>query len=250
MKTTIAALTDVPEALRSEYEAKDGKFVLRVEGEIPEVTETNRRLAEFRDNNIALLKEKATLEGTLKSFEGLDVNEYKALKTKVEALEKKKPAGDEDVEAKIRAAVASALEPVNAQLRAEADTRQKAEQKLAQRDLEGKLRAVGVKLKVEERAMDDFLARATRVFGVDGVARDGDVVRYSKEKVTEPLSMEEWGRDLLVDAPHLFAASKGGGANPGSGGAGRRTISGADPLELGRHMEEIAKGTIQVNPSS
>jgi len=250
MKTKIAALTEVAEALRGEYIERDGAFVLKVEGEIPELVEMKNNLTEFRDNNIKLMKEQAAIQNQLKAFEGIDPTDHRMLVKKLEELEKKGGVKDPaDIEARIRSAVQEALEPVNKKLAVEETHRKEAEHKLALSALEGKLRDVGAKLKVEERAMPDFLTRATKVFGVDGVAREGEKLLYSKEKVTDPLSMEEWGKNLLVDAPHLFTPSRGGGAAPGVGAGGQRTISAADPLELGRHAKEIAEGKIIVVPA-
>jgi len=256
MKTTYASLTEVPEAFRSEYvQQSDGTYKVKLEGDVPELLEERRRLAEFRDNNIRLMKEKteldgkkAELESRLKGFEGIDPTEHASLKQQLAELQKKTPP---DIEMRIQQAVASAINPLQKEVAAEREARKTAETSLKKRDLEASLRDVGGKLKVEERAMPDFLARGLRTFGLDGVARDGEKQLYSKENVTEPLSMEEWGKTLLVDAPHLFVPSKGGGAAPGPGGpGGKRTISTTDPLELGRLAKEIAKGEIIVVPPS
>jgi hypothetical protein len=248
MKPIIASLTDVSENLRSEYEARDGAFHLKLDGELPELKDVKEKLSSFRDNNIRLIKEAEATSAKLKNLEGLDPVEFAALKMKVAEFEKTGTKGPADIETKIRQAVAAAVEPLQKQVLAETETRKAAEASLAQRDLETKLRAVGTKLKVLDSAVTDFLSRGLRTFKPDGLAYEGDKQMYSREKVTEPLSMEEWGRIQLIEAPHLFTPSQGGGARPGPGGAGKRTVSASDPVELGRHADAIAKGEIVVVP--
>jgi len=248
MKPIIANLTDVPEALRGEYEPKDGAFRLKLDAELPEVLELKKNLAEFRDNNIKYLKDKEEAIAKLKTYDGIDPAEHTALKARVAEFEKKGGKDPADIETKIRQAVQAAVEPLKKQVASETETRKAAEERLAQKDLETKLRAVGTKLKVIDSAVPDFLSRGLRAFKADGIAYDGDKQLYSREKVTEPLGMEEWGRIQLIEAPHLFVPSQGGGAHPGPGGAGKRTISASDPVELGRHVDAIAKGEIVVVP--
>jgi hypothetical protein len=250
MKIQVAALTEVPEPLRGEYEQKDGAFFLKLEGEIPELVSVKKDLTEFRDNNIKYLKEKDAAVQKLKEYDGIDPVEYAAMKQKLVDLEKKGGVKDpSDIETKIRLAVDAAVTPLKEQVQLEQKTRVEAELRLKQRDLETRIRDVGTKLKVLDSAMPDLLSRGLRVFRAsDGLAYDGEKQMYSKEKVTEPLSLEEWGRMQLAEAPHLFVASTGGGARPGPGGTGKRTISAADPVELGRNADAIAKGEILVTP--
>jgi len=250
MKTVVGALTEVPEAKRDEYIEKEGKFVLKLEGDPhPEIAEARAKVVEFRDNNIALMKERETLTTKLKAFEGIDPAEVATLRTKITDLEKKVKPDAPDVEVRIRTAVADGIREVKDQLAEEKKHREEAETKLAKTSLENKLREVGVKLKVEEKAIPDFLARGLRVFGLDGIARDGDKELYSKDKPEQRLSMEDWAKDLFVEAPHLFTQSRGGDARGGPlGPGGKRTISSTDPAELGRLADKIAKGEIMVIP--
>jgi len=250
MKTIITALTDVPEGLRGEYEKKDDVFVLKLDGEPhkhPVFTELASKVDEFRTNNVVLLKEKEARELKLKEFEGFDPKELTRLKEENETLKKGKTKGEGDVDQQIAVAVKKVQDEMRQQLEGEKQERLKAERALKHTEVERKLRAVAGKLKVDERAMPDFLGRAFRVFNDDGVAIDGDKQLYSKKNPMQPLSMDEWGELQLTEAPHLFAASGGGGARPGPGGAGRRTIS-TDPLEVGRNLEAVAKGEIIVIP--
>lgn len=247
MKATISSLSEIQETLRSEYEPKDGKFVLKLEGDMPglvtaaQLAESNTKLAEFRDNNRSLNALKSELE-TSKA----------ALEAKIGELQKtgvKEPA---DVEAKIAKAVQEAVGPLATQLRDLQKSEADAKLALSRRELESSLTSAGLKAGVDEKALPDYLNRGLSVFKhKDGkiLATNGDTPLYSK-KNGDPLSVDEWASGLSAEAPHLFKPSKGGGASPGHGGiVGARKVISNDPLEFGRNLESIAKGETIVAPS-
>lgn len=253
-KLIIDSLDGLNDALKTEYEKQeDGTFRLKVEGEIPEVAELKGKLKEFRDNNITLLKEKEDNLKKLEKVADIDPAKYKSALEELTELKSKKSADPKDIDAKIRVEVAAVKQALQEEVQKERQARLDAEQGLKRRDLEGKLRDVGTRLKVAPKAMSDFLARGLNVFGLDGLAREGEKQLYSEEKPTEPLGMEEWGKMMLNDAPHLFEASSGGGTGSGTKGrpGGKKTIDGSDPVELGRNIDAIAKGeVIVVNSTS
>lgn len=247
MKAIISSLSEIQEALRSEYEPKDGKFVLKLEGDMPgfvtatQLAESNAKLAEFRDNNRSLNSLKSELE-TSKA----------ALEAKIGELQKtgvKEPA---DVEAKIAKAVQEAVGPLATQLKDLQKSEADAKLALSRRELESSLTTAGLKAGVDEKALPDYLNRGLSVFKhKDGklIATNGDTPLYSKNGV--PLSVDEWASGLSAEAPHLFKLSKGGGASPGHGGpvGGTKKVISDDPLEFGRNLESIAKGETIVAPS-
>ena len=245
-KYVVEKIEEIAENLRDEYELRDGKYWLKIDGDIPEVEETKAKVAEFRDNNITLMKERDQLKTTLKSFEGIDPKEYKKLKEQVEAFKSGGVRDPADIEARIQARVA----PLEAQLTEMERKRVEAEEALARQNLRSRLTQIGVKAGVDEKALPDFLARGLQVFNLEGQAMDGEKPLFSKKKPAEKLGMEEWAADLLQDAPHLFKISRGGGtggARPSTDSSNRRIISGADPLEFGKNLEEIAKGNVVVS---
>jgi hypothetical protein len=245
MKFVVEDITEVSENLRGEYvQGEDKKWYLDIDGTIPELEESKSKVAEFRDNNILLLKEKEANEAKLKSFEGIDPKKYQELQQKVVGLQD----GATGVEIKIQQAVAAAVTPLQDQLTTMQKEKEEATATLKRRELEGDLTKVGIKAGVDEKAMPDFLARGLSLFNQDGVAMDGDKPVFSRKKPSEKMSMTEWAGDLLKEAPHLFRISKGGGAG-GSGERtreGKRIISGVDPLDFGRNLEDIAKGNVVV----
>lgn len=272
LKTTLDSLEGLPDPLKSEYELRDGKYHIRVEGEIPgfvpvtTLEETKKSLASFRDNNIGLTKKTSELEKAqaelaekLKSFDGIDPAEHVALKARIKELEAKGVTRDTDVSTLVQRAVQSAVDPlqrrldeVTAREKAAEERERKAAEALARKQTESDLISVGRKLGVEERAVPDYVRRGLEIFRYEEgklVAKDGDAPIFSPSNPTLPLGVEEWAKGLLVDAPHLFKTSKGGGAAPKEGGgsthAAKRVISN-DPLEFGRNLEGIAKGDVIV----
>lgn len=251
MKAVIDALSDVPKELQGEYEeGKDGnagKYVLKLEGTHPVVEQAHKAVENFRNNNTALIKDKATLEAKLKAFEGIDPGQVAADKQKLSEFEKSAGKEPKDVEARIKKAIDDAVGPYAKKVETLEQKASTAERELKMRDVETNLRAAGVKAGIDEKAMPDFLARGRRVFNEDGVAKDGDSPLLSKDKVGDPLGMEEWALSLQSDAPHLFRKNTGGGAGGSGGpGVGKKAISGKDPLEFGHNLEKIIKGDVVV----
>ena len=72
---------------------------------------------------------------------------------------------------------------------------------------------------------------------------------FSPKDPNQHLSMDEFFTDLAGKASHLFEESRGGGAVGGtktiSNGRGIKYISN-DPIEMGRNLEGLAKGTVEV----
>jgi hypothetical protein len=256
MKAVYASLSEIPEAFRSEYEERGGQFHLKLEGDFAPLVEANTKLAEFRDNNRALNAKKTELENLLKNFEGLDPKEYKELKAKITEFEKSGARKPDDVSKMIADAVRSAVEPLQSELTSIKTQEAQAKKALQMKGLEDSLRDVGTKLGVRDTAIRDFVRRGTEVFQVTEngkyAALDGDTPLFSKARPAEPLSMEEWAAALQKEASHLFEPSKGGGTPPGGPGgnggvfAPTKSIN-ADPLEFGRNLEGIAKGSVAVN---
>ncbi|MCG3774034.1 MAG: hypothetical protein JW395_0851 [Nitrospira sp.] len=253
MKLVLKSLEEVAEGLRGEYEARNGAFHLKMEGDVPQVVELNGKLTEFRDNNRTLNTTVAELQNKLKTFEGVDIAEYTTLKTKIADLEKGGVKKADDVAELVKQAVAAAVGPLQTKLTEREASEARAQEALARTALENQLREAGVKVGVDDRAMPDYINRGLQVFkSVDGkaVPRKGDAPIFSKKNVTEELSMVEWATELQNDAPFLFKPSKGGGAGGSTGTPGgfqgqRRVIS-SDPLEFGRNLEGIAKGEVVV----
>ena len=249
MKATVSSLTDLPEVLRGEYQERDGKYVLKIEGSHPgfvpaeELAEANAKVTEFRDNNRRLASQNEELKTR---FDGFDPDEHKKLKTKLADLEKQGVKPDTDVSALIQRAIEENVTPLQAKLDEITQREKDANAKLARKELEGVLTQEGLKVGVREQAMADFIRRGLDVWSwEDGrpVAKNGDTPLYSKRRPAEPLSPTEWVGLLAHDAPHLFNESNGGGAQNGRGGTGSRlTYDPNNQADFLKNIETIAKG--------
>lgn len=251
MRAVIQSLSDVPEPLRGEYEERDGKYYLKLEGEVPghvkaeELAEANSKVTEFRENNRRMSSQ---LEEFKVRYDGLDPDEYQKLKAKLAELEKQGVKPDTNVSALIQSAIEENVTPLQQKLEELTQRELDANRKLARKELESVLTQEAVKVGVREEAMADFIRRGMDVWTwEDGkpVAKAGDTPLYSKKRPAEPLSTTEWTGGLMKDAPHLFQPSNGGGAhNNGRGGDGgsRQTYDPNDPNDFLKNVETIAKG--------
>jgi hypothetical protein len=237
---------------RELYIEKDGKFELPVEGLVPQ-----ERLREFRDNNIALMKEREELKKALTKYNDIDPEKYQEALKKLTELDDKKMLDEGKIEELLQARMERYNEDWN--------NREKGYQKkiseqesmtarlvesLARERIDGRLREVAPKIGITKTGIDDFIRRGREVWQlVDGepVAMHGDQPIYGKDP-SQRISMEEWGTDLAPEAPHLFERSMGGGAQNNGNGSTRNTrvIARGDPLAFGKNLEDIATGKMVV----
>ena len=249
MKPVVDKIEDVSEPLRGEYEAKDGKYVLKVDGDASAhpafLADAHQKVAEFRTNNTDLLKRRSELETALKAFDGVDPAEYRTLKAKVADLEKKGVKDGGDVAKLIEGALAPVLEKLKTFETREAVARTA----LADKSIEAALLSAGLQAGVQETALPDFVARGKRTFVADGdqiVAKNGGTPVFSKKRPGEFLDVTEWAEGLQAEAPHLYKPSKGGGTTPGSGTgvpAAKGTWDGTDASFLA-NVKDIAAGKV------
>jgi hypothetical protein len=248
LKPVVANLDGVPEAFRTEYVEKPGVgFVLAIDGELPEVTEYKGKVGEFRDRNIAQAKELDGLKLKLSGFDGVDPQRYREVTARIAELERQGVGKGEDVNAVVQRQVNAATAPLLTKL-ADIERRESdAKQQLARKNVEGSLRDVASKVGINDKATGDFIRRGLDVFNLEGKAMNGDETVFSRQNPSQPLSMEEWALALQEDAPHLFTPSSGGGARGGDGGrSGSVRLISADPLEVGRNLEDVASGKVGI----
>ena len=265
-----------PDAMRPNYVAGaiPGTFVLSIDGQHPDLVAANARVAEFRDNNIRLMREGETLGAKVKAVEK-DLQDAVAAKALQDAMAAKAlvpaPAGAVDapkpapapavdapkpapldVEALIQRAVEAATKPLAERIAAKELAEADLSAKLATAEFEKEVAALALASGVRPGAIEDVKDRAHKAgFRWESgkvVARDGDTLRYSAVKPAEELSLGEWLAELPKTADHLFKASGGSGALP----TGRPVVVDGgvmvnpSPLEFGRNAEAIAKGKIKV----
>jgi hypothetical protein len=240
---TFDALDTIPEGLREVAVQKDGKFVVDV---VP-----GKKLAEFRDNNINLAKERDTLKARWEAVaplvgEDLDgfKTSYEALKAVDQQVKDGKLTARGDIETEVTRRVDAMKANYENRLQAEGAARAAAEAKAAEAD--GRFRKSIVDRYVTDAvlneksgaiatALPDIIERASKVFkvGDDGklIAKEGDAVIYGADGAT-PMTPLEWLGKLKEQAPYFFKGSNGGGAAGGQTTNAPGGLSQGDFLKL------------------
>ena len=232
LKFTINDLVEVPGPLRDLYtKTADGKFILAVEGH-PDAA----KLSEFRNNNLALLREVEELRPLKTKFEGIDPEAVKADRLKLTELEKTKPEESRR------------LTELEAELAAEKTARASAQGKADRGLLRDTLRSKALAAGVLPAALDICLDKAEPVFAVVNETVQARPNTFSKSRPGEPLSIDEWLTGAMKEFSFLFAASVGGGADPkrGGGAGGAKELRNPSPAQLGEHAKAISRGELKV----
>lgn len=255
LKATIATKADLdqlPEPQRALYTEKDGKFVLDVEGMAPatELHDVKTKLAEFRDNNVALTKKVTELEPLVTKFKDVDPDEYKTLKAEADKLKKKGLTKADDLEAAITAAVQQATKPLADKLAAEEQARITAQRAADQARFRELVTADATKAGVTPKSVRHVIREAEEKFELkDGTLAPRAGMKHPSDPLKE-LTPADWLQDLAKTDDYLFEPSTGGGANGNSGGGGGRPgakqLINPTPEDMGRHMDAIAKGEMVV----
>jgi outer membrane murein-binding lipoprotein Lpp len=205
-------VTAVPEGLETFYKPVDGKFVLDVEGAVPQtqfaqvqtrVQELDSKVAEFRTNNISL-------------------------KQQLEAAGKQTV----DVEALLEPRIAEMKQNYTSQIESLNTTKTQLEQHLERVLLSDGVKDAAIKYGVLETALPDVISRARETFTI----KDGVAVSKTKavDKEGKPLTIQNWIVGLTETAGHLFAPSRGTGAQrPVSGVSQKPTMSAIDKIASG-----------------
>ena len=225
---TFDKLDAIPEELRGDVKQVDGKFVVNLV--------SNKKLVEFRDNNIALAQERDQLKSRVVAYTSLGEDpaklsdEVKELRTVAQQVKDGKLKGTADIEAEVANRSKAVRESLEAQVREKAAAAQNAEaaagtwrSKFDNLTLNQHVTnaVIGTDSIANPSALPDIISRAARVFQVqpDGsiVPKDGDTIIYGADGV-KPMTPKEWLVKLVAEAPYLGKSSSGGGA--GGGGAG------------------------------
>ena len=83
----------LPEDVRNHYTESNGVFSLSVDGTTARENELGAKVAEFRDNNVQLMKDKTSLSGQVEElaskYQSIDPEIYKRLISEQAKLDKK-----------------------------------------------------------------------------------------------------------------------------------------------------------------
>jgi hypothetical protein len=180
---------EIPAELLSLYVERDGGFVLDVEGAVEKA-----KLEEFRNTNVALLRERDELK---RRFERSESEQVRGIAAERDALSARLTAIQVD-----QGVITSATKRG--------------------------LRATAIPdITARARTVFRLVDGAPRAFEADG-----QTVRVGKDGVTA-MTLEEWVDGQTSEAPHLFESNAGGGAAgdaSGGGGGGRGTRAVKNPF--------------------
>lgn len=243
----------LPENIRPLYIERNGSFALNIDGD--PVNEWKTKAAEFRDNNIGLLKQVDELRPLAERFKGVDPDEYRALKAEREKITKKLGGKhSDDLEAMIsevsRAEAAALVKPLQESFASEQRRREEAERVSAASMLRENIAAVATKAGVNPAALHVVYRQAQDVFDY----KDGAVIakpgKHHPDDPMKDLTPDAWIGQLARSDGYLFTSSTGGGTSPSPYGArgngSARELINPTPLEKGKHAAEILSGKVVV----
>lgn len=225
----VTKIEDVAEAFRSLYvKTTDGTYQLEVDGAVD-----NKKLDEFRENNIKLLKE-------AEKFKDLNPEKYAELMKLQQQREEKELLDKGEVDKVIENRVKAMRTEFDTEKTSLMTTNAAMTRQLETLMIDNTVRTVATKNGVRPEAVDDILLRAKTMFRIQEgkvVSLDGEgKIVYGKDGTT-PLSIDEWTPGLKATAPHLFMSSQGGGGQ-GSGGPANNTRVGQGVSKISAALAE------------
>lgn len=221
LKFKFNSKAEIPADLAAHYVERDGVWLLDAEGAADKT-----KLDEFRNSNVALLRQ---LDEQKKRFEGIDPDEVRKLAEEKRKLEEQQQIKAGEVEKVVETRVKVAKTDFDKQLLTVTAERDALNSRLVAIQIDQGVTTEATKRGLRATAIPDITARARNIFKlVDGVPTafepDGKTVRVGKDGV-KPMTVEEWVDAQVSEAPHLFESNAGGGAaGNGSGGAANRSV--------------------------
>lgn len=264
LKATIdkAEFDALPETVRAHYKESGGKFLLDLQGAVLETDHAALKTtaAEFRDNNVALMKALGVTTGpadAIKKAGELSAAatrlaaiepEHATLKAAADALKGKGVEKPDDLDQKIAAAVKAAVDPLTTQLTTERTAREQAQREGAAASFKQAVGAAATEAGVDPRYLRHVVREAEGVFEWrDGGLMPRDGVKNPVDPL-KPLAPTDWLTGLKTSDPAFFKPSTGAGADNGAGGGGTPAVKTIQPnaVEIGRMAADIASGKVAV----
>ncbi len=114
-----------------------------------------------------------------------------------------------------------------------------------------------LKLRIASKAAPDLMNRGYSTFELDEEGKilayegDGEERQVRVNDENREFGPEDFLKNLIEEAPHLFESAVGGDINRPTGRSGGRgsgvvEIDGSDPKSFGQNIDAIAKGKVQV----
>ena len=210
------------------YVEREGAFVLDAEGAVEK-----SKVDEFRTNNLALKNQLAELAA---KYDGIDPDAVKSLLAEKARLEEEKLIKDGEVEKLVEKRTKAIVGEAEKRMQTAEAHAATVSAQLLEKEIERNVVEAATKLGLRATAIPDIKLRARSIFKISGgtisaVDHDGQTPVFGRDGVT-PLTFDEWVSRQVVEAPHLFESSAGGGApSGGSGGVGKQT--GRNPFRAG-----------------
>ena len=222
LKSIIENKEEIPEGVKEFYEEENGKYLLKVEG----LTE-KAKLDEFRNSNIELQKKLEEASTNLESFNGIDAVAAKDALAKMQSVENQELMDKgqfDELLAKQESEYGGKIDAIQKHATEQENSAKKYKDELETYRVTSAIQtAVNESGTPQSSAVADILARAKSSWSIDDKGNlfcvdSSGKARYS-ENGTQYLSPQEWSKELIANAPHLFVPSIGSGAN-GSGELG------------------------------
>lgn len=252
-------LEDVPEATRSFYVQRDGKFHVDLAGApagfVPaaDLAAANGKVVEFRDNNTKLLQEIAPLREIKTTLGDVDPKIAVQSVSELAEIKKKGVTKPDDVTKLVQDGISAALKPVQDQLAAITTTAQADKKRADDLFLRQTISDAFTKAGGEPTALDFIVSRTNGTFIVEGGVVKAAANQFSTDKPSEPLSVTEWMARQTKEVAYAFKPSSGGGANPQGGPGGNNTqhragvtvIKNPTPQQLGEFAADVKAGKVR-----
>lgn len=251
---TVDKIDAVPEAQRTLYVEKDGKFHLDVSG-LEDTAGLKTSLTTERKARADAEKARKALED---QYAGIDVARYRETLSKFQDNEEAALIAAGKVDEVITRRTEKQRKEFEKQIKAAEDGKAGAMEALGKymdRVLADNVRQSATKAGMHASAIDDAILRAKSIFSVDD---EGNAVQYEEDGETAVLgkdgksaySVTEWMDTMKETAPHWFpVANKGGGSNGSGKNTGnakqmkRAQYDGMSPAEQ-RNFVTVDKGVV------
>jgi hypothetical protein len=228
VKLVVDKLEDAPEAVRTLYVEKDGKFHLQVEG-LEDTSGLKKALDSERESARKARQQAKELE---ERFTGIDPEQVRDLMKKFEDDGEARLIKEGKIDEVVNKRLTKREIEFNKQLKAAQDmveAEKKRSSKFNDLVLENQVRQAASAAGLHNHAIEDAMLRARSIFRLteDGKAvqlgEDGTPV-IGKDGKT-PFSPAEWLEGMRDAAPHWFPAG-----NAGGGATGGKDLSGGNKV--------------------
>ena len=226
LKAVLENKEEIPAGTEAFYEEQDGKYILKVEG-----MSEKSKLDEFRNSNIELRNKLDEVSATLEKFKDIDptqAHDALEIKRQVENKELMEKGQFDELLNKQQTEYEGKIDALQNHATEQENSAKKYKEELETYRVTSAIQsAVNEAGTPQSSAVADILARAKNSWSIDNKGNlfcvdEQGKARYSENGSTY-MSPQEWSKELIANAPHLFVPSNGSGANGSSELGGKAT---------------------------